>query len=158
MSIRETAGQFSLTELKASTATVYQSREEYRQITGKEAPIYNPDLPNKYWAWTAPATGKIVSFFVASVVSGEPAIVEMSLPLSYAQTVNIPRGGANAEPAYSNDWMDFPIDPPRPDEYLALIFGGIIVVRNRLRFVEDVPAFEHKVMRLLERIATKLGA
>lgn len=157
MGVRDTAAQFGLSELKRPEVSIYQSREDYRQRELKDAPPYNPALPNKYWGWIAPAAGKSIAFLVPEILDGQPVLVMMAVPLSYAQSVNIPRGEANAEPEYSSETLPFPVEALRPDEYLALAFGGIIVVRNRTRFVEPVAGFEAKVLTALDAIKTKLG-
>ncbi|MGQ9686260.1 MAG: hypothetical protein ACUVT2_08155 [Thiobacillaceae bacterium] len=157
MSLRETAGQFGLGEIIRPEVTLYNSREEYREKAGKEPPPYNPDLPNKYWAWTAPTSARTVALLVPVIREGVPVLESMLVPLGYAQSVNIPGSAANAEKRYADETLPFPVEPLRPDEYLALTFGGLIVVRNRRRFAEPVLGFEEKALSLLERIATKLG-
>lgn len=158
MSVRDTVAQFGLSELKRSEVTIYRTREDYREQISKEAPLYNPALPNKYWAWIAPAAGKSVTFLVPEILDDRPVLGTMALPLSYAQSVNIPHGEANAEPTYSTETLPFPVEPLRPDEYLALGFGGIIVVRNRTRFVESVEGFEQQVLTRLQAINNTLAA
>ena len=157
MNVRNTAAQFGLSELKRSEVTMFQSREDFKNKWNLEPPSYNPALPNKYWAWAGGFTAKFVSFLVPDIVDGQPVLASMTLPLSYAQSVNIARGEANAEPAYSSETLPFPVEPLRPDEHLTLTFGGIIVVRNRTRFIEPVAGFEGKVLAALDAIKAKLG-
>lgn len=157
MSVRDTAAQFGLEEIKRSEVTIFQSREDYRKHEGLEAPPYNPALPNKYWAWTTLGVTRVVTALFPELIGGAPVLLPLSLPLSYAQSVNIPPGEANAERVYATDTLLFPVEPLRADEYLALGFGETIVVRNRTRFVEPVQRFEERVLAALDLIKAKLG-
>jgi hypothetical protein len=156
--MRETASQFGLAEIQDPRVTAYQSREDYQKKTGHEAPAYNPSVPNKHWSFTDPTTARSVTVRVVDVIDGEPRVVVLTVPMAYAQWVNISPGGTNAAPADSSqEWIGLPIQLLRVDEYLALTFGGLIVVRNRTRFAEPVSDFEERVIGLLGAIAGKLG-
>ena len=157
MSVRDTAAQFGLSELKRPEVVIYLSREDHERRAGGPPVTYNPTLPDKYWSWSGPIPGRTVSFLVPEIMDGQPRLAPMTLPLAYANSVNIPHDQANAEPAYSSETLPFPVEPLRADEYLALGFGGIIVVRNRTRFVEPVAGFEGKVISALDEINAKLG-
>jgi len=154
---RDTAAQFGLAEIMDPRAVFYATRADYEQKTGKPAPAYNPGMGNKYWAWVDPIATKNVSYLAAEIENGKPVVVPMTVSASYARTVNIPAGEANAEEEYSTEYVSLPIQPLRADEYLALGFAGLIVVRNRTRFAEPVSGFEQRAMDLLQKIAAKVG-
>ena len=122
--------QYGTSELKLPEVRLFQSREHYKLITGKEAPVYYPNYPNKYWDIPNPSTPRISYHVLDQTDPNKPTLTLITILAKYAMSVNIPSGATNAEEIYSNTTEPLPIRPLLPHEELILGFGGIILVKN----------------------------
>lgn len=149
----------------------YQTRDQYLNATGKEAPEFDPTRPPKFWAdpstvETSPGRRNIVYENVIAYnerglpiagPDGKPMLESMALLKIDAASVNIPKKLAANEPGTDVPEIPPPMRSLHPDEYLDFDFGGIVVVRNR-NFDNQKPAtFSIEDRELLRAIARKLG-
>ena len=155
--LRDTAPQFGLAEIMAPGVTYYNTRDVYREKTGKDAPECNPAMPAKYWSMDVPEGTKWVTISVPVVLSGGTASVQtLSIPAALSRAVNIPKAQqASGEPSPAEE-LRFPIQPLREDEVLVNTPFGI-VVRNTTRFLPMTDPVQNEILTLLRKIAAKLG-
>lgn len=146
---------------------VFQSRQEYREITGSEPPEYTSARPPKFWFDPAAKDSVRRNVVYERVLAlganglpiagpdGKPCLEPLVLLKDEAANVNIPDNKSNgvAEPP-----VPVPLRALDPDEELAFDFGGAVVVRNKKLWEQIVSeGFTTKDRELLQAIAQKLG-
>ena len=151
---------------------VYQTREEYRQKTGTEAPPYDPTKPVKSWFDPAAASNSKRKLVYDQVVAladngaplagpdGNPVLEPLLIERDFAAIVNIPVkdfSGRIQEQPIKGVEVPVPLRALGADEELFFGFGGLVNVRNRKAFESIQVGFLHEDRLLLRAIASKLG-
>ena len=158
---------------------VFQTREEYKQATGKEAPPYNPSLPVKSWFDPDPPKadeyGDVYYLGLALAAdgrtpavqagSGLPFLRKFRIKAEHAGVVNIPVkkfDGSVQDPGSFSTLaaldVPFPCRNLLPEEELRFGFGATVQVH--LKSTTAVPvesgATDPEVKALLVAINSKL--
>lgn len=151
---------------------VYQTREEYRQKTGMEAPPFDPTKPVKSWFDPTAASStrrKLVYDNVVAIAdnglpladtSGHPMLEPLMIDREFAAVVNIPVKdftGQIQEAHPVGVEIPVPLRALDPGEELFFGFGGVVMVRNPKEFEKLEVGFLHEDRLLLRAIASKLG-
>lgn len=149
----------------------FQTRDEYFQSTGEEAPPWDPNKPVKSWFDPAARNTNRRTFLydvvlmydkngmVLSDAAGKPQTEQLALLREDAAQVNIlPREkmidygpGSRVAP------IPVPMRPLKDTEELVFTFGGVVAVRMKDFYKNTVNAFTIADRKLLEKIAQKLG-
>ncbi|MBS1825263.1 MAG: hypothetical protein JST93_08070 [Acidobacteria bacterium] len=151
---------------------VYQTREEYRQKTGQEAPPFDPTKPVKSWcdpSALASSRRKLIYDNVVALADsgrplagpdGQPMLEPLMIDRDFAAVVNIPVKDFTGQfPETPTIGVEIPV-PMRAleaGEELFFGFGGVVMVRNREAFEKVEVGFLHEDRLLLRAIASKLG-
>ena len=147
----------------------YQTRADYQQATGAEAPPFDPTKRPKYWfdPTAKDSSRRNVVYDNVLVVSefgkpipgpdGKPMLDLLTLPKMEAATVNIPPEGTNIEGTDKYEEL-LPLRDLEPGEELIFQFGGLVAVKNVELFDSLKEGFTAGDRTLLESIARKLGA
>lgn len=156
---------------------VFQTREDYRQVMGKEPPPPDPSLRRKHWMDPAYShltedNGEEISYLILAVdpitnrprlnEDGKPYLVTTTIPAYIAGRVNIPHGVANEFPAGSRI-MRFSYQPPvralHKDEELDMTPGpmGTVIVVNRAIQQESVTDYLRQIRELLDKIERRIS-
>jgi len=147
----------------------YQTRADYQQATGAEAPPFDPTKRPKYWfdptAKDSPRRNILYDNVLVVGESGtaipgpdgKPMLDLMTLPKLEAATVNIPPEGTEIEAADSYEAL-MPLRNLEPGEELIFQFGGLVAVKNVELFDSLKEGFTAGDRTLLQSIARKLGA
>lgn len=151
---------------------VYQTREEYRQKTGMEAPPFDPTKPVKSWCDPAAAAATRRKLVYDNVIAmadtglpladanGNPMMEPLMIDKDFAAVVNIPVKdftGRIPEQASTGVEIPVPLRALEAGEELIFGFGGIVMIRNTKEFEEIKVGFLHEDRLLLRAIASKLG-
>ena len=151
---------------------VYQTREEYQQKTGLEAPAFDPAKPVKSWCDPAAATATRRKLVYDNVIAmadtgrpladanGQPMLEPLMIDKDFAAVVNIPVKdftGRIPEQAAIGVEIPVPLRPLEKGEELFFGFGGVVMVRNIEAFEKIEVGFLHEDRLLLRAIASKLG-
>ncbi len=157
---------------------VYQTREQYKQATGKDAPTWNPNAPAKSWLDPNPPApdedGDVRYLMLAMAADGRTPAVKDGRPYLRLTRVNFADAGAVNIPAkdFHNSLIQDPgalspfaaLDVPVPcrelatDERLKFGFGATVQVEK----VSETPAVvggavtDPEVKQLLLAINSKL--
>jgi len=154
---------------------VYQSQDEYKQRTGKEAP-WTPTRAPKFWEHADLSTSRrtvvyddalVVDSEIGEPVAGEdgkPYLEPLVLPKEEAATVNIPPNVANV-PGANVPPVPVPLEGFDIDNYFLdwaqtpFASGADKVIVRDHRAIDDAQPvqFTKKLARLIEGIARKLG-
>ncbi len=150
----------------------FQTREAYEQITGQEAPPWNPNRAPKGWfdPKAAQSTRRTIIYEHVLAVNddngkplagpdGKPFLDILALSREIASTVNIPPKGPGVTnlPGADVPEIPCPLRPLAEGEELAWDFGGIVVVRNKELYENLEHGFTARDRALLRSIAQKLG-
>ncbi|MBL8178353.1 MAG: hypothetical protein JNK48_26995 [Bryobacterales bacterium] len=151
---------------------VYQTREEYRQKTGMEAPPFDPSKPVKSWCDPAAAAATRRKLVYDNVIAmadsglplagadGKPMLEPLMIDKDFAAVVNIPVKDFTGEiPEQKTIGVEIPV-PLRAleeGEELYFGFGGVVMIRNTKEFEKIEVGFLHEDRLLLRAIASKLG-
>ena len=122
--------QYGISELKLPEVRLFQTRAHYEKLTGKLAPTYYPNYPNKYWDISYISAPRISYHVVDQTDPNKPILTKITILAKYAMSVNIPSGEATTEEVYSDATEPFPVRLLLPHEELIVVSGGIVVVRN----------------------------
>jgi hypothetical protein len=149
---------------------LYQTREAYREATGKEAPPYNPLKPIKSWfdpkASENPRRKLVYDNVIALADNGQPLVDENGRPFlepllidrEDAAAVNIPIKGFDRAPEPTTGFeVPVPLRALEPGEELYFQFGGAIAIRNTTLWEQLEEGFTASDRALLHSIAEKLG-
>ncbi|GAB4420049.1 MAG: hypothetical protein OHK0021_24390 [Bryobacter sp.] len=150
---------------------VFQTREEYKQHTGEEAPPWNPNQPVKNWFDPAARTTRSRTMLYDRVLlydengmaipdaAGRPQLDNLALLREIAAEVNMLPSEKLVD--YGPGGRMAPIPVPlrelKPEEELFFTFGGAVAVRLKGAFKTDVNAFTVDDRTVLYKIAEKLG-
>lgn len=149
----------------------FQTRDDYFKATGEEAPAWDPNRPVKCWFDPAARNSNKRTFLydvvlmydtngmVLSDEKGTPQLEQLALLREEAARVNLlPREkmldygpGSKVAP------IPVPMRPLNENEELVFTFGGVVAVRRKDAYRDNVNAFTVKDRQLLEKIAQKLG-
>lgn len=156
---------------------VFQTRDDYREVMGKEPPPPDPSIRRKNWMDPAYAhlteeNGEEVSYLILAVdpatnrprlnADGRPYLVTTTMSAYVAGRVNIPYGIANEFPA-GTQIMRFSYQPPvrnlHPDEELRMTPGpmGTVIVINRALQQETVSDYLRQIRELLDKIERRIS-
>lgn len=150
---------------------VYQTREAYRQATGREAPPYDDRQPVKSWfdpkALENPRRKLVYDSVIAYADNGAPLVGPDGAPIlepllierEFAGTVNIPPKGLDVVGIeYNGLEIPVPLRKLEPNEELYFQFGGSVAVKNKDLFSKlEIVGFTIEDRALLRSIAQKLG-
>lgn len=146
----------------------YQTRDAYREATGKEPPPFDPAKPPKYWfdpnAAQSPRRSivydPVLAFGKSGVAlagpDGKPALDVLVLSKDEAAAVNIPPHGSNV-PGADVPEVPFPLRPLEANEELFFQFGGVVAVKNVELYQALEVGFTYNDRKVLQAIAKKLG-
>jgi hypothetical protein len=150
---------------------VFQTRDEYKQYTGQEAPPWDPNQPIKNWFDPEARTTRSRTMLYDRVLLydengmvipdayGKPSIDRLALLREVAAEVNMLPMEKVLD--YGPGSRMAPIPPPlrelKPEEELFFTFGGAVAVRRKGAYQTDVNAFTVDDRALLHKIAAKLG-
>lgn len=148
---------------------IFQTREQYRDATGEEAPPFDPNRPPQ--AWFDPeaknSTKRVIVYEHALAVAenglpkrnadGMPFLEPLALPKAEAATVNIPYKRAGNERGADAPEVPCPVRPLDPQEELFFDFGGIPMVRNKTIAEAANFGFSPQDREILRAIARKLN-
>jgi len=127
--------QYLISEL--NLFPVYTSRAAYQQVTGQQAPPFNPALPIKQWADPSP-TGQPYIYFDSTNAAGG-YLSQFALPAAQAGSLNLP--GVYTYPAY--------VAPPT----CAQVYGptGLVggVSADQLSLLTDAQEILSEILALL---------
>jgi|GEM_PF-522497 len=155
---------------------VYQSRDDYKQRTGKEAPEWDSKRAPKYWEHAGLTTSRRTVVYDDALVvhpesgepmadeNGKPYLEPLVLPTAEAQTVNIPPNVANV-PGANVPPVPVPLDGFDIENYYldwapTPFASGAdkVIVRDKRATDDEQPVqFTKRLARLIEGIAKKLG-
>lgn len=155
---------------------VFQTREQFRQVMGYDAPPYNPSIPVKSWIDLG-AQGSVQRNVIYQNVlalgdnghplvneKGEPFLEVMLLKKEVAASVNLkPKSfdGSAVELPETGYEIPVPCRELLSEESLFLGFGGLVMVRNSKNSANGPKPVEGDFTQddraLLQAIATKLG-
>jgi hypothetical protein len=151
-------GEYSLDKLKPSFIRNFVNQAGYVQITGKQPPAYNSDLPIKTWDDTRNFTSPNNSVNYNSAVldpTGQFPIEQIFvLSAATAKTVNIPPD-TGPRPPQTGTPYPVPIRTLLINERLLAHEGGVIDVINTDIFDPNPLA---TLLQYVKRIARKVGA
>lgn len=157
---------------------VFQTREQFKQVMGYDAPPYNPSIQVKSWmdlsAQGSAQRNVIYQNVIALAENGQPLLNEKGEPFfelmllrrEIASSANIkPKSfdGSAVELPETGYEIPVPCRELLPEESLYLSFGGLVMVRNSKNEAKEpapVPApgdFTQEDRALLQAIATKIG-
>lgn len=149
----------------------FQTRDDYFNATGEEAPAWDPNRPVKSWFDPAARNSNKRTFLYDVVLmydtngmvlpdeKGVPQLEQLALLKEDAGKVNIlPREkmldygpGSKVAP------IPVPMRALKENEELTFTFGGVVAVRRKDAYKQTVNAFTVQDRQLLEKIAQKLG-
>jgi len=149
----------------------FQTRDEYFNATGEEAPEWDPSRPVKAWFDPAARNTNKRTFLYDVVLmydkngmvlpdeKGVPQVEQLALLREDAGRVNmLPRErmldygpGSKVAP------IPVPMRPLTTNEELIFTFGGVVAVKRKDAYKQTVNAFTVQDRALLEKIALKLG-
>ncbi len=138
-------GEYPLSALVPSTIEVFTNHEDYKTKTGKDAPVFNAQLPVKAWIDTSVKQGSSFQLLTYNTAhldpSGQkPIVTTISVPGFLASTVNLPLdSGPGSNPATVGTFLT-PIRALLPNEQLNPREGGQIDVINTDIFNPNAPA------------------
>ncbi|MFN7542221.1 MAG: hypothetical protein ACK5TN_05450 [Acidobacteriota bacterium] len=149
----------------------FQSRDDYSQATGEEAPAWDPSKPVKCWFDPAARNTNRRTFLydivlmydkngmVLSDAQGLPQTEQLALLREDAGRVNmLPREKmVDYGPGSKVAPIPVPMRPLKETEELVFTFGGVVAVRLKDFYKNTVNTFTIADRRLLEKIAQKLG-
>lgn len=158
---------------------VYQTREQYKAATGKDAPLWNPNKPVKSWEDTnAPVPdedGDVRYLMLALAADGRTPAVKEGRPylrltrVKYADavTVNIPEKefhnsliqDAGALSPFASLDVPVPCRELAPHERLKFGFGATVQVEQIDKApppIDGTPVVDSEVKQLLLAINSKL--
>jgi hypothetical protein len=147
---------------------LFQTREQYKQATGTEAPPFDPQRQPKFWFDPAAALSArrnvIYDRVIALADNGTPALDAEGRPVLEplviskfdAATVNMPPEGP-AAPEIRGPMLPMPLRAPEPEEELILDYTGAVVVRNKTIAEEQAAGFGPEDRAVLRAIARKLN-
>jgi len=151
---------------------VYQTREAYRQATGKEPPPYDENKAVKSWfdprATEDPRRKIVYENVIAYAANGAPLVGPDGKPVlepllierDFAATVNIaPKAvGTLPDVNYTGEEIPVPLRALEPNEELFFQFGGSVAVKNKELFGKlSEGGFTAEDRMLLRKIAEKIG-
>jgi len=150
---------------------VFQTREEYKQHTGEEAPPWDPNQPVKNWFDPAARnTNKRTLLYdrvllydqngmVIPDAEGKPTIDQLALMKEVAAQVNMLPSERLVDygPGSRMAPIPCPMRELKADEELFFTFGGAVAVRLKGAYKSEVNAFTVDDRALLQKIADKLG-
>lgn len=148
---------------------VYQTREQYQEMTGEEPPPFDPTRPAQYWRdpEALKSNRRVIVYDYALAIDergapkrgpdGKPYLEPLALPKHEAATVNIPYKKFANEPSSGLPDVPVPCRALHDDEELAFDFGGMVVVKNKNFASEEVVGFTRGDRELLRAIAKKLN-
>jgi hypothetical protein len=150
---------------------VFQTREEYKQATGEEAPPWDPNQPVKNWFDPAARNTRSRTMLYDRVLlydsngmvvpdeNGKPTLDKLALLREVAAQVNMLPSEKLVD--YGPGSRMAPIPPPmrelKANEELFFTFGGAVAVRDRAAYKVEANAFTIGDRVLLQKIADKLG-
>lgn len=149
----------------------FETRDEYLEVTGEEAPDWDPNRPVKSWFDPAARDSNKRTFLYDVVLmydrngmvladeKGTPQLEQLALLREEAGRVNIlPREkmldygpGSKVAP------IPVPMRALKDTEELVFTFGGVVAVKVKSVFQNVVNAFTVEDRKLLQKIADKLG-
>lgn len=150
---------------------VFQTREEYFNATGEQAPPWNPNKPVKTWFDPAArkSTRRTIIYDYSLMYhengtlvldkTGHPLLDTLALLKEDAAQVNMLPDEKQVDYGWGSRVASIPV-PLRqlnPSEELVLTFGNVVAVRDKSASVSDPTAFTFSDRQLLEKIAQKLG-
>lgn len=159
---------------------VYQTREQYKAATGRDAPAWNPNLPTKSWYDPNPPPADDDGFVqylmiglgpdnkTPGVKEGKPYLRMTRILRTFAMTVNIgPKAfdGSIQDPGSLSKVADYEVPVPcRPlaqDEELHFGWGGLVNVRKKFEAPPSggttvAAASDPKTEKLLLEILSKI--
>jgi hypothetical protein len=149
----------------------FQTRDEYLQATGEEAPEWDPSRPVKGWFDPEARNSNKRTFLYDNVLmydrngmvladeNGKPQTEQLALLREEAARVNLlPRERmVDYGPGSKVAPIPVPMRPLKANEELVFTFGGVVAVRRKDAYKETVNAFTIEDRRLLQKIAEKLG-
>lgn len=159
---------------------VSQTREQFKQTTGVEAPPWDPNKPIKSWADPNPPDpdeeGNVRYLVLAlaadkktpAVQNGRPYLRTLTINRVEATLVNIPpkdfaRDTRNVDPGSLSPMASIEVPVPcrqlNSDEELAFGFGGLVEVRRKQQEPTQggsVTATDPEVKQLLFEVNSKL--
>lgn len=149
----------------------FQTRDEYFQATGQEAPDWDPSRPVKSWFDPEARNSNRRTFLYDNVLmydrngmvlsdeKGIPQVEQLALLREEAARVNIlPRERmVDYGPGSKVAPIPVPMRPLTESEELVFTFGGVVAVRKKNAYKDIVNAFTVQDRRLLAKIAEKLG-
>lgn len=148
---------------------VFQTREAYRQATGREAPPYDPAKPPKSWfdpdAAANPRRRLVYETVVAYAengfplvdAEGKPVLEPLVIDRDFAAVVNIPNKLGSPDQTVSGPEIPVPLRPLESGEEMYLQFGGSVAVKNKALFDAVATTYGAEDRALLRAIAEKLG-
>lgn len=150
---------------------VFQTREEYKQITGEDAPPWDPNIPVKNWFDPAARnTNKRTMLYdrvllydangmVIPDAEGKPTLDQLALMKEVAAQVNMLPSERLVDygPGSRMAPIPCPMRELQTDEEMFFTFGGAVAVRLKNSYKSDVNAFTVHDRVLLQKIADKLG-
>jgi hypothetical protein len=142
----------------------YRSRQDYRALTGKEAPAYDTTRPPKNWEDPAAAqsTRRTVVYenVLADVMGedGKPTLDMLVLNKTEAATVNLYDQTTAGVPAPEMAPVPVPLRALNDNEELVYTQPGIVMVRDKsVPLPETQNGFTSEDRELLRAIAKKLS-
>ncbi|MCS7042546.1 MAG: hypothetical protein N2036_03970 [Bryobacteraceae bacterium] len=147
----------------------FQTREQYKAMTGEEPPPFDPTRPAQCWydPEALKSSRRVIVYENALAIDengvpkrgpdGKPYFEPLALPKHEAATVNIPYKQRANEPSSGLPDVPVPCRALHDDEELAFDFGGVVVVKNKNFANEEVVGFTRGDRELLRAIAKKLN-
>jgi len=142
----------------------YRSRQDYRAVTGREAPAYDPSRPPKSWEDPAAAQSTRRTVVYENVLAdaagedGKPALDMLVLNKAEAASVNLYDQTTAGIPAPEMPPVPVPLRALQANEELAFTQPGIAMVRDKnVPLAETAGGFSGEDRELLRAIAKKLG-
>jgi hypothetical protein len=154
---------------------VFQTREEYKEATGEDAPAWDPSQPVKNWFDPAARnTNKRTMLYdrvllydangmVIPDANGKPTLDSMALMKEVAGQVNMlpTERLVDYGPGSRMAPIPCPLRELRADEELFFTFGGAVAIRIKGTLQAEVNAFlvdDRKVLYELRDLAGRMAA
>jgi hypothetical protein len=150
---------------------VFQSRAEYFNVTGEQAPPWNPNKPVKTWfdPEARKTTRRTIIYDSALMYhengalvvdpSGQPVLDTLALLKEEAGQVNMLPDEKMVDYGWGSKVAQIPV-PLRKlnsNEELVITFGSVVAVRDKSAAIDTPVHFTTSDRLLLQKIAQKLG-